>query len=73
MSEHHHSLKRETFHETNPLLYQVLTKPTLSEHRPQRQSEETEEERGEERREGDTPKFVESKREKCKVLAGDQL
>lgn len=24
MSEHHHSLKRETFHETNPLLYEAL-------------------------------------------------
>lgn len=31
MSEHHHSLKRETSHETNPLLYQMLTKPTLDE------------------------------------------
>lgn len=66
MSEHHHSLKRETFHETNPLLYQVLTKPTLGKHRPQRQREETGE-RGKGRREmggGGTPEFVESKREK---------
>lgn len=40
MKEHYHSLKSETSHETNPLLYEVLTKPTLSKHRPQRQSEE---------------------------------
>lgn len=29
MSEHYHSLKGKTLHETNPLLYQVLTEPTL--------------------------------------------
>lgn len=28
MSEHHHSLKRETFHETNPLLYKAGSKST---------------------------------------------
>lgn len=47
MNEHYHSLKSETFHETNPLLYEVLPKPTRSEHRPQRQSEEETGERGE--------------------------
>lgn len=45
MSEHHHSLKRETSHETNPLLYEVLTKLALSKqaskHCPQRQSKAT--------------------------------
>lgn len=85
MSEHHHSLKRETFHETNPLLYQVLTKPTLGEHRPQRQRAREGEKRdglGRRRRwrwgvvvvvGGVHPSSYEVKREKCKVLAGDQL
>lgn len=64
MSEHYHSLKSETFHETNPLLCEVLSKPALSKHRSQRQSEEAGE-RESERNGGRREKqFVEIETEK---------
>lgn len=66
MSEHHHSLKRETSHETNPLLYQMLTKPTLDEPsialkgRAGRQGRE-ERGRGRDGGRGGSPKFGEKR------------
>lgn len=68
MSEHHHSLKRETFHKTVLLLYQVLTKADLSTH-PSSKTEQGDRrqrigEKGERRGEvgWGAPKFVRKKK-----------
>lgn len=66
MSEHHHSLKRETFHENRPPFVSSANQvDSLSEHRPQKA------ERGDRRERGRGDEIGGGGG--CEVLAGDQL